>query len=73
MTWLWLLVCWGCLLGGFLLGAWWATGRAHGREVDDLIFARAQQNRIHALEDELETLRRIRRDEWEQKIQAGDA
>jgi hypothetical protein len=74
MAWLWLLlICWGCLLGGFVLGAWWTTDPAHGREVDDLIFGRAQQNRIEDLEDELEMLRDIRQAEWRQKLEAGDA
>jgi len=62
MTWIWLLVCWGCLLGGFVLGAWW--GRETGKtDRAELIL------QILALEEEVAQLKR--KVEWERRRADG--
>jgi hypothetical protein len=66
MAWLWLLICWGCLLAGFVLGAWWANTRYRAR-TENL------ERELRHKDDELQMLRDIRQAEWRQKLEAGDA
>jgi hypothetical protein len=59
MAWLWLLLfCWGCLLAGFILGAWWATTGKRTQSLQDALY-------IDRLEDEVMQLKR--KVEWERK------
>jgi hypothetical protein len=73
MAWLWLLVCWGCLLAGFVLGAWWATARYHDREADRDFYTESLERELRHKDDELQMVRDIRQMEWRQKLEAGDA
>jgi hypothetical protein len=63
MAWVWLvLVCWGCVLAGFLLGAWWATTGKRTQSLQDALY-------IAHLEDEVAQLKR--KVEWERDVEAG--
>jgi hypothetical protein len=59
MTWLWLLLlCWVWLLGGFLLGVWWAIEGKRAQSLQDALY-------IAHLEEQVAQLKR--KVEWERK------
>ena len=70
-AWAWLVVCWAGVLGGFILGAWWAHGRYLARQAEDDGYVLMLQRHIDDLDNELDALRDARRAEWERKIDAG--